>query len=261
MWLVVFLIIGGILGRVQNQMRGEGQVDPVSRAVQTAVGFTSQPVDRSLDWISEFAAGIAQASQFKAENRALRDRAAAADLYAEREAALQEQIDSLRRLANLPGYLGKTKIPALVVGFFPYENRMTLNVGIEKGIKPGMPVLVGEGLLGVISTSIRGSSQLNLVFSSQVKIGASVIKPGADPQPGLLKGVGTDRMVFEYLESTDRVQTFDLVMTSGYSERIPRGIPIGRVLEVQQEIDYGQKKVTVAPFAKAGRAKEVVVLR
>lgn len=226
------------------------------RAIVSPVSYTSEATSRGLTniWV-----GIAQAESMKAEIERLRLQSQAASMYEQRVSYLQSELDELSALAKLPEYAAKTKIPARITGFFPSENRVTLNVGRKKGIKPGMPVLAGAGLIGVVQTSDDHESQALVVSSPQLRIGAVVNR---NPAPaGLIRGESASKMILEIVDVTATIQTGDAVMTSGHSTLIPGGIPIGRIAEVALQPEYGSVRCQVFPLVQVGNVRSVVVLR
>jgi cell shape-determining protein MreC len=53
----------------------------------------------------------------------------------------------------------------------------------------------------------------------------------------------------------------DLIFTTGFSPLIPRGIPIGRVISVENLQEIGATRARVLPIANVGSLREVVIIR
>ncbi|MBL8086686.1 MAG: rod shape-determining protein MreC [Chthonomonas sp.] len=218
----------------------------------------------SLIGMSDWTSSVFRAGALRAEVTNLRQSKAAADLYNERVTELEDQIESLNALLKLPPTVGKTRVPAVVTGYFPTELRMTLNVGSKQGIERRMPVITGTGLLGVVDAVSANACQIDLISSFQLRVGAMVLSrndPTAPAIAGLLRGEGGERLVLEFVETSAEIEPGDLVVTSGYSDKTPRGIPIGRVTEVRKDEDYGSRKVSVAAMTRLGESREVFVLK
>ncbi len=252
-------VIGVVLGRTQTQARAESRLDGVSRTVLSAVQPTTQVIGRGIDGTTDFVAGIVNASALVERNRALESQVRAAALYDETVRALRGDIDSLRRALNQPPLMGRIRIPAAVTMYFPYENRITINVGKKQGIWSGLPVVTTEGLLGVVQVVDEQMSHVSLLSSPTLRVGAVTDR---DPAPaGLLHGATADVLIFELLDSKIPVAINDLVMTSGFSENIPRGIPIGKVVRVEDDEAFGTRRAQVYPLAQIGNVRQVFVLR
>lgn len=152
-------------------------------------------------------------------------------------------------------------MPAEVIGYFPYENRFTLNVGWDSGVKVGQPVVAAGGLLGKIQVVTGKTSQVLLLASPEPsnRIGALALRN--PPSAGLLRGESSATFVLEFSDPKAPVATGDLVVTAGFSEHIPRGIPIGRVIQVDDNVEFGKRQARVYPSASIGNVREVFVLK
>jgi rod shape-determining protein MreC len=97
-----------------------------------------------------------------------------------------------------------------------------------------------------------------MICSKDVKFGGMV---QSDPEVvGIIKGQTPTRLVLDIIDN-GKVEPGDPVVTSGYSDRIPRGITIGIVAEVVFDPSLGTRRVFVAPAARIGSALEVTVIK
>jgi rod shape-determining protein MreC len=255
----VLCVIGAFLGRVQTSARNNGRIDFVSRTVQSTVEVLAIPLSRLVDGVENVGSGIIHSSDLREENRRLKLLEQSAMLYQERVDYYDREFNRLRKLLELPPIPGRTRIPASTVGIFPTENRLTLNVGSEKGIKPGMPVISGDGLAGIIQVVANGRSQMLLISSPQLAVGALVKRD--PPTAAILRGETQSSLILEFVELKSNVQVGDLVVTSGYSVNIPPGIPIGKIFQVQDNVEFGTRSCQVFPFVQVGSIREVYVLK
>lgn len=193
------------------------------------------------------------------EARALKSQVAALKLYEHENQVLKHDIESLRVESDLPANIQAEKVVAKIIAYAPREGRLTLNIGSNDGVKAGAPVVQLDGLLGVVSSVSANTCQMNLVTSTQVRIGAMVMKE--TPAAGLLRGQGPNSLVLEYLETTSTIDVGDIAYTSGFSEVIPRGIPIGQVVSVEKEADFGMRRARLVPVAQLGATTEVWVVK
>ncbi|MBS1704790.1 MAG: rod shape-determining protein MreC [Armatimonadetes bacterium] len=249
-----------MLGKFQNQLRAHGAVDPISKLYQTVYNPPIAAVHSAGNSTIQFLQGIASARGLAQQNASLKNQLKATLFYSERITVLEQQLEDARAMSGFAsGDFGRKAIKAQVIAYLPHERRMTLNVGSNQGVEPMLPVVGPTGLAGIVSTVTANSCQMNLIISPQVQLGAMIVR---DPNPaGLIKGTGTDSLVIEYLEAGVQAQVGDLVVTSGYSSRIPRGIRIGQVVNTNLEAEYGSKRVDVAPFMQVSRLEEVVILK
>ena len=257
--LIGLCLLGGILGRLQTGARNEGRIDPISNVAQRLVIPTADAI-RTLDQnIQDFGQGVTNARHLTAENRALREQLAALNLYSEREAGLARALRSAEALAGIAPIGTQPPVSARITGYFPHESRITLNVGSRQSIQPGMAVLASGGLLAVVGTVNDTDCQAQLTTSPQVRVGVSVL--GTPIRAGIAKGDGGRLLEVEFIGADRPFQVGDRVVTSGYSERIPGGIPVGEVIQVIEEPDFGSRRLRLAPFSDIDRTVGVKVIR
>ncbi len=257
--LVVLCAMGALLGRMQSQSRDKGLVDPFSSVVLKLVNPMSGGIGRAMDGTRDFFAGVFSAPSLRAQVRRLKSEESAMALYQERVDALDLEIEELRRLNGMARRAGQIRIAADVIGYTPRENRIMLGVGSGQGVAPGLAVACPEGLIGVVSTVTTSSCQVSLLGSANLLIGAMTARK--PPSVGLLQGAGGNSMYIDFNDPKTDVKAGDLVMTSGFSEKIPRGLIVGRVLSVEDNPEMGQRRANVFPTANLGSIREVIVLR
>jgi rod shape-determining protein MreC len=259
---VALCVVGVVLGKIQTTARNDGRIDPVGTAVGAAVGPVAKVLAIGVNGTSDFFSGLFAARTLKVENRSLRDLQTAASMYTEQVERLEREIDELRRLQNLPPMPGKEKVPADVIYYFPYENRVTVSVGSNQGIHRGQAVVTADGLLGVVQTVDATRSQVLLLAgmnSATLRIGA--VARRNPPPAGLLKGEGGTLLTLEFEDPKAPVDNGDEIFTAGFSDRIPPGIKIGRVIQVTDDPNSGTRRATVYPSVSMGNVHEVVVLK
>lgn len=254
------MVIGGGLGHLQTVARNQGRSDIVSTVLFKTILPVAVPLAGACDATSDFFYGLFRARSLTVENRILRQRSVAAELYEPEIDLKNQQIDVLRKELALPPLTGHQRVDLDVVGFSQMEGQLILNGGSELGIQPDMPVVNGEGLVGVIQSVSRGESLALLITSFGVKFGGLDVsrKP---PELGLLSGRGSSTIPMAMFDPKAPIASGDLIVTSGLSEHIPSGIPIGRVISVEDDLDFGTKSATVDPAVNVGTLKEVQVLK
>lgn len=257
--LLLLCVAGFFLGRYQTVERNNGRVDVFGRAIGTLVRPVALMGARGANGAGDFFHGVVYGGSLKRENERLRQIAAAAELYSQTLERLESEIEALRRAQGLPPPPGRLRIPAEVVGFYQHEGRITISAGLKQGVRPGLPVLSGGALFAVIQTADATTSQALLLSSPRQKLGAMVLRN--PPSAGLLRGETATAYILEFVDPAAPVQVNDVVVTSGYSQNIPRGIPIGRVVQVDDNLEFGTRRAQVYPDVLIGSVREVVVLR
>lgn len=179
-------------------------------------------------WAGGVADGIGGYFFAASENRRLKAELAAAGIWRERAVALEDENARYRALLGLavdppvPMATGRT----VTESRGPFANTRLINVGSDRGVKVGHPVLSENGLVGrVIGVAPRVSRVLLLtdpVSRTPVMIQRTRAR-------AILTGDGGWAPELAYLRGRDAARPGDLVLTSGDGGVMPRGINVGRV--------------------------------
>jgi rod shape-determining protein MreC len=136
-----------------------------------------------------------------------------------------------------------------------------IDLGSRDGIQTNQPVLTSEGLVGRVSAVSLVSSQVTLVGDPACRISALVENPSHDM--GVLTAAGpldSSLVQLSYLASSANLKAGQDVITSGLGGVFPRGIPIGKIVDVQS-IEYGlATEASVKLNANLGALEQVWVL-
>jgi rod shape-determining protein MreC len=256
--LAVLCLAGVFLGRTQDSAREQGRSDLISSAFQLAIDPAAKAMTGALNGISDVGEGMFSKDDLVRKVRRLEQQVRAAALYDSHVARLQEEVDHLRKMLDLPAVASRRKVAADVIGYFPRESRITLSVGSSSGIHKGAPVVTGDGFVGIVSTVSGDRSQVLLLSHSRLQIGA--ITARTPPAAGLLRGESSTSLLMEITDMNASVAQGDLVMTAGFSERIPKAIPIGHVYQVENDMQFGRKLARITPAVQVGSVREVLVL-
>lgn len=249
---------GVAIALLQNGARREGRVDPITHSIRAILSpgaslsaNIASSAKRTLD-------GWSAGPSLLAENQELRAQVAGMQLYAADSILLKSELDQIKRLSEIEVPPNRKLIQAKVVGFWPVENRLTLDVGKKQGIRPDLCVIAPDGLAGIVESVEDNSCQALLLSSPSVRIGAMVARP--TPSFGLMRGLKFDELVMEVPGSAP-VEVNDKVLTSGLSDVIPGGIVIGEVTAIATQAGYGTRQLTVFPRYRITPGQRLVVVR
>ena len=78
---------------------------------------------------------------------------------------------------------------------------------------------------------------------------------------GMVQGQGADNLVLTYLPKDADVKVGDLVVSSGMGKVIPKGIPIGRVIEVVPNSLAGATSAVVKPSVRYDQVEQVLIAK
>lgn len=176
-------------------------------------------------------------------------------------ARLKTDVDQTRRLQALldfkERYVGNT-VAAQVIGSGGSEQSHVIYIDKHEGIKPGMPVITPDGIVGKIKEVYPLSSQVLLINDRDS--GAGVILENSRLE-GVLHGSDLGDLRVDDVMSDEKVDVGERVITSGGDRIYPKGLPVGTVNKVSQDYDAGPfLNIRIKPAADLNRLEEVLVV-
>ncbi len=134
-----------------------------------------------------------------------------------------------------------------------------INKGENHGVKNGMPVIVNEGILvGKISKTFSGSSEVELILDQEIKINAEIQESEAK---GIIHGEYGTSVVMDMIPQTIKINAEDSIVTSGLVSSMPRGLLIGYVKDVSSTPDKLFQKTSIALPVSIERIRAVSVIK
>ena len=178
------------------------------------IGNLSNNVSEHLNLYSDY-------KELKEQNQKMKDNISISDFLILENKQLRKLIENE---ANLPGTFLSARV--LLDKKSPYLNSFIINIGSNKKIKKGMPVLHNQNFIGRIVDVNFFSSRVLLVTDLNSKI-PIITEPSAFH--AILSGHGSNLPTLEYLPEVHNVKDGDKVYTSGKEGIFSPGIPIGKV--------------------------------
>jgi rod shape-determining protein MreC len=188
-----------------------------------------------------------------------------ARLHAEVRRLSSAEGDS-RRLRRLVGLRETTKaetVSAVVIAKDITEYFRVAHLALDNpapGIRPNMPVISLDGVVGTVQRVAGERVDVQLSVDSGFGVDVIVERTGAR---GFVRGVGDlSRYVVrvEYVQRTDEVEQGDVLVTSGFGCRFPRGIPVAKITDVVKR-DFGiYQQVDAEPTVDFSRLDEVLIV-
>jgi rod shape-determining protein MreC len=238
----------GVGGRVRNAARD------VFAPVQDGVDRVLQPIE---DWWD----GVTRAGEIKAENKRLRKQVFAREGRLKAAQASIDEIDELKRLADLPIARELKSVTAQIILGSPgnFESTVALNKGTDDGIVVDQPVVSGLGLLGRVA---RASGKRATVLLLTDRDSGVSVRDARSNVRGIINGrPDSELQRVDLVPSPSDVRAGDILVTEGTeSGPFPPGIPVGRIVSVRQRPGDLQARITVRLFADASRTEFVRVL-
>lgn len=181
---------------------------------------------------------------------------------------IKQENERLRELLNYKASVPYKTVVARIIANDPRSEfkSITIDKGKEDGIGVLMPVIGPKGLVGRIGLISSNTAQVLLVTDPNSAVDVVIQRSRAR---GLL--VGTARKTelkagsaflsrLEYLRRVSDVVEGDVVVTSGFDQIYPPGIPVGTLHDVVSS-RYGVfQEADVVPFEDFASSQEVIVL-
>lgn len=247
--LVLALIVG--LGALSGLPRAQAPRAAAAGALTPAMEAATR-VDGLMNAAAAWFAGNRQSAQETAQLRA-ENRRLAAQLG--RMQSLQRQNAQLRAELGLRRQDHLATTGATVIAHDPdgLDRTLTIDRGSARGVRPGMAVLAGGGLVGVVRSVTPSSALVETTADPGFRIGVRTAGTGLGGTAG-----GGEQALSVRLVTTGQTRPVsgEAVMTAG-GGAVPPGLPLGRLSTVAAA--GGAADLT--PFSDPAQATVVLVVR
>ena len=179
---------------------------------------------------------------------------------------LERENQILTGLLKVQSGLGYTSIGATVIGRETSEFRrvVTIDVGTDQGISVGNVVVAEGGALAGRVTDVTGDTASVLLINDTTStvIGQLATNAATGSVIGQLGGV----LVMENIDSTERVQINDQVVTAGIDlgngvrSPFPKGLVIGTVVDDQRDANAVVQTAFIEPAVDLDKLEYVLVI-
>jgi rod shape-determining protein MreC len=176
---------------------------------------------------------------------------------------LKQDADQARRLQVLldfkEKFIAKTVAAQVIATSGTEQSRLiTIDKGSNDHIKPDMPVITPDGIVGKVKEVFPLSSQVLLINDHDS--GAGVILENSRLQ-GIVKGTPLGELQVTGIMSDEQVEPGERVITSGGDRIYPKGYSVGTVIAASPDKDNDPFQVIkIKPAADIGRLEEVLVI-
>ncbi|MEO8399280.1 MAG: rod shape-determining protein MreC [Ignavibacteriaceae bacterium] len=225
---------------------------PAVKKVRT-IAFGSFAVVTSL--ISD----LVNTSSYKNENERLREINARLMLQVNKLRGYTILIDDLKPMLH---YRDSTKLPLksaeiISKSLTKSQGTITLNVGLNNNVKPGMPVINDQGIIGIIQTASDNYSIARTLNNRDLKL---TVKDERSRVDAVMKWNGEDLVMIDVPKTYD-IEPGDRIVTSDISTLVSTPLPVGIVKELSKVETGIFNEVKIIPFVDVVRVEHVFVLQ
>lgn len=136
---------------------------------------------------------------------------------------------------------------------------ITIDKGSRDGVFLGLAVVSSDGvIIGKVSDVKENSAQVFLTNNEKCKLAASVFN--TDKTSGITEGDMGLTVRMEFIPQDQKIEKNDVIVTSGLEQFVPRGLIIGKVMEVDRESNELWQKAVIEPMVDLNNLIVVSVL-
>lgn len=232
---------------------------PLSKYVKPAVASLLLPPLKLTEGISSSARQFLKFQDLTQENKKLKDKLDKLTAQLSKLEDLQLENQRLRSLLSLPERRLLSTQAALILSkdSSNWTKIVVVNKGTKSGIKVGMPVVLGENLVGKVIETYPSASKAALIIDFNSKIPAQILRTREE---GVVFGTfaaGRNLCKIKYLH---QVQIGDKVISSGLGDICPKGLLIGEVIKVEAGENNLYKVAQIKPAVDFTSLEEVMII-
>lgn len=232
-----------------------GIASSVLSPLRGAAETVSEPFSNAWHGITGYGDLEAENEALRAQLDELRGKAVQDEDAAEQLAALLDQLD-IEWVGDIP-----TAAARVVAGpASNFSHTIEIDKGSEAGLKVGMPVVNGAGLVGKLVQVTSRRSTVQLITDPDFAVGVRLVPDGA---PGTARGTGEgkDLVVDTGLEADVEVAKGTALTTSGADRSaFPGFIPVGKVRATREGSGGLTLDLVVKPLAETEKLAFVTVM-
>jgi rod shape-determining protein MreC len=209
--------------------------------------------------------GVADYGDIKAENEELRRQIEELEGQAVLEEDAAAQLEELLEQQDLEWVQGIETVSARVLSSDPsnFSHTVDISKGSDDGLKIGMPVVNGAGLVGRIVLVTPNRSTVQLITDPDLLVGVRLVESDVPTGTARGQGPGDDLLVDTQLEpDVDPPPKPGTALTTSGAQLslFPDSIPVGKVRVVREAGGGLTYELVVRPMADTERMQFVQVL-
>ncbi|MFA6979036.1 MAG: rod shape-determining protein MreC [Ignavibacteriaceae bacterium] len=230
----------------------------ISRSDHPSVKNLKTTTFGTFAFLTSFFADVIPSTGLKSENTKLREQNAKLMLEVNKLREYGIENVELKNLLSLKDTISYQLIPAKVIAksFSTDQTTFTLDKGNSEGIKAGMAVITGEGLVGIVERSSDDYSLIRTLKHLNFRV---VVKDQRSRFQGILHWTGS-QLIISNLPKTSEIKLGDRIITSELSSFIGQPFPIGIVKKIINPDEGYFNNVLIKPFVEIEKVENVFIV-
>jgi len=242
---------------------GGGAGSGVTGGINKGMSYISRSFTAVTTAVRDTVTGLFAYKSLQEEVEQLTEEKEALELELARSALTKSELEELRELSGLLNYeYTDAQLEVVTADITSFDgsnwtNIFTIDCGSEAGIQPGSVVINGDGLIGKVSQTGEGWSQVVSIIDDGTKVSFMVARDRK--LLGIVEGNQQGKINGYMMKGDATIAEGDIIITSGMGT-YPAGLEIGSVKSVTYNSDTLLKEITVEPTADFRSLKKVSVI-
>ena len=256
--LVLLVLVSVVLLTSTFGGAAGGPFGTLRDGIATALGPFEEGASRALKPARDLVNWFHETFNARGENAQLKDEVRA---LAVKKAKYLSAIGENKKLKSLVGLdssgpLAPYKpVTARVIGRSPtvWYSTVTVDVGAGDGVRVNDPVVTGDGVVGRVTATTRGTAEVTLITDHTSAVSAKVLPNGpfgvVEPEAG-----DPNALLLDFVNSSKRIRQGQIVVTAGWSSgsissAYPYGLRIGQVTQTTASGQQTSERIRLRAFA------------
>jgi len=233
-------------------------------AVRLSISVLAQPAQHVAALPGEVVERVTD--YFASQDRLLRENQALKSQLLEQSAAAQQAKLLVKEQELLLGMApGKSKYASqgLVAEVLynarnPFIRKVVIDKGLTQGVRSGMPVIDGSGVVGQVTNVGTFTSEVTLLTEKGQSVPVMLVRNGVR---AIISGSGKDgSLEVPFMPVSADIQNGDLFVTSGIDGTYPPGLVVAQVTSVEKNAAFVFARIAAKPAAGVDSNRYVMVL-
>lgn len=261
------LVIGVILcvSLIALSSKAEGATKPIRNSVSSTITPLQSGVSQIGNWFADNISFLANFIDIKKENDELREKVEQLDTKVSQMEKEETELKRLRELLEMSEkYSEYPSVGANVIGRGPgnWFNTLVVDKGESDGIKEGMNVLSGDGLVGIVVEVQSKSSQIMAIINDESNVSAMSLKTNDICMVrGNEETMEDGYIQIEEIDREAKVEEGDKIITSNISSKYLPGLTIGTIKDIELNASKLYKTAKLEPAVDFKHLQEVLIIK
>ena len=234
----------------------------LAQPIRNTLSLAVIPLIKVIEWPQELyqvtQVALSRQANLIAENTELKERLIDAQLKVQQNVSLLTENQRLRNMLNATQVSPLTTSVAFVsnINQFQKQQHIIIDQGSTQGLFVGQAVLNLEGVIGQVDVLGQQFAHVILITDPSHALPVEVLRTGLRT---IAYGQGEQISLTEIPTSAD-IQVGDVVVTSGFGNRFPRGLKVAEIVSTAVSADRTFQTAVAKPFAQNQRLTEVFLV-